>query len=295
MARQSKDACAGDGSLADLLGRAGSEVAPDISIVGMGIRVPDHLTREAERALRRCRAIFTTWPLNQVGWFLSELAPRVEYIRDGYQTGRARREIYDEMIEIVVNAAQRDGPIGFVTDGNPILLDMVSGGVAALARQRGLRVEMLPAVSSLDTALVDLEHDIGTTGLQVFEASWLVMHRIVPRSDVPCLVLGINAFGTAYATIHHDIRPRALKPLRDLLLPTYGVDHEVVYVGSATWWHEKASNRRLRLGDLTEESAEPPGTTLFIPARLPPPPVDREFVAAMSDAARFNADYQPRI
>lgn len=280
--------------LRDVVDRAGRRAPPDIWVVGSGIRMPGHLTREAVEALRTCRVIYTTWRLDLVGWLLRDLAPRVESIVDLYQAGRPRREIYDQMVATVLDAAESERPLGFFTDGNPIIFDQVSGGILARGTDRGLDVRILPAVSSIDTALVDLKYDIGTTGLQIFEATWLVLREIEPRVDVPCLVLGINAFGTAYATIHHELRPPALAPLRDHLLRFYAPEHEVAFVASATWWHEQSRISRLPLRELADEGGEDgPSPTLFIPPLRPPPPADPSFLARLSDRAHFDETYRP--
>src|SRR6185503_11480675 len=99
----------------------------------------------------------------------------------------------------------------------------------------------------------------------------LVMREVVPRTDVPCLILGVNAFGTAFATVQHQMRTEALAPLRDHLVRAYGPDHEVVYVSSASAWFEQAELHRLSLSALADDSAGPPGATLFVPAQGAPP------------------------
>ena len=280
--------------LRDVVDRAGRRAPPDIWVIGSGIRVPGHLTREAVEALRSCRVIYTTWRLTLVGWLLRDLAPRIESIIDLYQVGRPRRQIYDQMVATVLDAADRERPLGFFTDGNPIIFDQVSGGILARGAERGLDVRILPAVSSIDTALVDLKYDIGNTGLQIFEATWMVMREVGPRVDVPCLVLGINAFGTAFATIHHELRPRALAPLRDHLLHFYSPEHEVAFLASATWWHEEPRISRLPLRELADESAgDGLGPTLFIPPLRAPPPGNPAFAARLSDRAHFDETYRP--
>ncbi len=278
----------------DVLDRAGATAPPDVVVVGSGVRVPGQFTQESLDALRTCRTIITILPHIGVTPFLQQIGPPVEDVSYLYQTGRPRSETYDEVVARVLDAAAAGGPIGYVTSGNPILFDQTTRAVLAGAEQRGLTVTVYPGVSVLDTVLVDLQHDIGATGLQIFGASWLMANRIQPRPDVPCILLQINVFGTTLTTEGAELRPGALIPLRDLLLGVYPPEHELIFVESPVFWFEQPRRHAVRLGDLGEVGPrETVTSTLFIPAAITPTVQDHAFANRMYDPGYFAEMYQP--
>ena len=278
--------------LYDLLDRAGRGPKPDIYVVGTGVRKPGQVTQEGIEALRRCRAIYGLMPPGESLWYLGNPAPRFESLWHLYEPGRLRRQIYDAVITAVLDAAARERPLGYLTLGNPVLFDDISRGIVLGGRERGLRVQLFPGVSAIDTVLADLNHDIAGTGLQVFGASWFVLYRIEPRVDVPCLLLQPAAFGTSYATLRHEPRPATFAPLRDHLLRFYPPEHELLFVRSAGAWFEQAQLHRLPMRDLvTVGNREIANASLFIP-RLREPDPDPSFGAKMYACDHFTEAYR---
>jgi uncharacterized protein YabN with tetrapyrrole methylase and pyrophosphatase domain len=278
----------------EVLDRAGAEPPPDIVVVGSGVRVPGQFTRESVEALRGCRRIYTLLPQIGLTDFLREIGPPVEDISSLYQTGRPRLEVYEQVTGIVLGRAADGGPVGYVTAGNPILFDQTTRAVLAGAEHRGLVAKVYPGVSIVDTMLVDLEHDIGATGLQIFGASWMIGHGLLPNPNVPCIVLQINVFGTAYATEGTELRAGALTPLRDHLLQVYPPEHELVFVESPVFWFERPRQPRVPLSELGNvgpgESVAP---SLFIPPASTPAVVNQMFANRMYDPGYFAEAYRP--
>jgi uncharacterized protein YabN with tetrapyrrole methylase and pyrophosphatase domain len=178
-------------------------------------------------------------------------------------------------------------------DGNPIVFNVTTQEILRGGPARGLTVRVFPAVSAIDTVLVDLNQDIGFSGLQIYDASGLVLYRIEPRVDVPCLLLQPQMFGTAYAAVGHEPMPNALNPLRDHLLRFYPPEHEVTFIWSAVWWYEDPEIHRLPLSGLDSVGwREVAGASMFIPAlhKLEP---DQDFLASLEDLLHFRQAFRP--
>jgi uncharacterized protein YabN with tetrapyrrole methylase and pyrophosphatase domain len=277
----------------DLVDRAGRESLPDIWVIGLGVRVPGHLTTEAIEALRTCRRVYTALPAGYLASALPEPAPPVDSLYDRFVPGQLRTDAYRSIVDTVVQAAAREPPVGYLTTGNPIIFDQITTGILAAAEDSQQVARVLPGVSSIDSVLVHLRHDIGRTGVQMFEATWLVVHRIQPRADIPCLLLGVNSFGTNFPIGDHEPRPEALAPLRDHLLQTYPPDHEVVFVQSPTWWHEREQFLRVPLDRLgREDGPSEYGATLFVPRASAPRP-DPVLAERVRDPTYFARVYRP--
>jgi precorrin-4 methylase len=277
----------------DIVDRAEQRSRVDVYVVGAGIKHPDHLTQEGVEALKRCQVVYTLLGPDGDLAPIEAFGPRVESLAHVYQGGRLRREIYHDVVSAVLDGAARERPVAYLAMGNPLIFDDISRWIAERGRERGLSVRVLPGISSIDTLLVDLEHEIGTSGLQIYGASWFVIYRIEPRVDVPCLLLQPAAFGTSYATLHHDPNPETFAPLRDHLLRFYPPEHELVLVRSAAAWHDQEQVHRFPLGDLCSVGREEVrNASLFIP-RLRAPEPDRSFGSKMYDRSHFAESYRP--
>lgn len=266
---------------------------PDIVVAGTGIRSPDQFTLESLEWLHRCQLVLTILPPGPVTAFLSAQGLRVESLAHFYQPGNLRPQIYATVIETVLNAAMHYRPLGYVTSGNPVVVDNMALGVFRAASAKGLQVLMLPAISSIDTILIDLKHDIVDSGLQIYEASWFVGHAIEPRTDVPCLLLQVNAFGTAFAAIGHEPTPAALKSLREHLIRFYPPSHLILLVASSDTNFSASQVIQLRIADLDEVRSEHIASgTMFIPPAHSPQVVNEEFIKRMYDHEHHKLSWQ---
>jgi hypothetical protein len=70
------------------------------------------------------------------------------------------------------------------------------------APKHGIRVNLLPGISSLDTMIVQLRLEIGVHGLHVFEANRFIYYQIEPDPRVP---LFLFQPGTDYITRRRKI------------------------------------------------------------------------------------------
>src|SRR5260370_12479406 len=87
--------------------------------------------------------------------------------------------------------------VAMVDDGPRLLFDDVNEQIENRGRRLGLKVVVLPAVSSIDAMMVECGLRLNPVGIQMVEATTLVLHRQQINPAFDTLVLQIGWFGTS--------------------------------------------------------------------------------------------------
>jgi len=271
----------------------GSPVSPfDIGIVGIGIVGTHQITREAEAVISRCRKTFVVADGYGVVDYLGTLCDEVIDLGALYQPGRNRGPTYHRMAAEVVSAAVADPPICLATYGHPWVYCYPTTLVTEAAPLLGLRVEVFPGISAFDTLLVDLGIDIAANGIQMYEATDLLIRRRPIQNDVACLIWQPTVVGDPTCP-SRPYQPDQFGPLQEFLLTFYPPDHEASLVTSRSHPLMRSVVNRLRLGELAAELAGDPGVgTLYIPALKPRDVADEELLELMMTAGTGNSAVQ---
>ena len=261
----------------------------DIGIVGTGIVGTHQLTREAEEVIRHCKRTFVIDSGYGIPEYLESLCPDLTELGLLYEPGRDRLLTYRRMAAEVVSAAVADSPVCLATYGHPWVYCYPTTLITRAAPFLGLHVEVFPGVSSLDTLLVDLRTDIAPSGIQMYEATDLLLRRRPIQSDVTCVIWQPTVVGDPtyrpqpYTSEHFE-------PLEEYLLGFYPADHEAAIVTTKTYPLMRSVVQRLQLGDLaTELERAPRVATLFIPPLSERPVQDAELLEVMLTAGSKTA------
>jgi uncharacterized protein YabN with tetrapyrrole methylase and pyrophosphatase domain len=261
----------------------------DIGIVGTGIVGTHQLTREAEEVIRRCKRTFVIDSGYGIPEYLETLCPDVTELGTLYEPGKDRLPTYRRMAAEVVSAAVAESPVCLATYGHPWVYCYPTTLITHTAPLLGLHVEVFPGVSSFDTLLVDLGTDIALSGIQMYEATDLLLRRRPIQSDVTCVIWQPTVVGDPTYRAEPYTAEQFL-PLQEYLLRFYPADHEVAIVTTKTHPLMRSVVQRPRLGDLAAELERAPQVgTLYIPPLNDRPVEDEELlevmVAAESEAA----------
>lgn len=253
----------------------------DIGIVGTGIVGTHQLTREAEAVIRRCNRTFVIASGYGIADYLRTLCPDVTDLGLLYEPGKNRMPTYHKMAAEVVSAAIGHPPVCLATYGHPWVYCQPTTLITQAAPLLGLRVEVFPGISALDTLLVDLGTDIADHGVQMYEASDLLIRRRPIQNDVACVIWQPTVVGDpTYPS--REYPAEQFKPLQDYLLRFYPADHEASLVTSKTHPLMRSVVKRLRLDDLAAELEGVPDVgTLYIPPLLERPVEDTELLETM--------------
>lgn len=268
-----------------------NSLEPQIYICGIGVRAPHHFTIETLDALDKCTTIFSILKSAEKNVLPQSLQERFCSLWHLYKPGALRHKAYAAQIATVLEEAAKQPPVAYLTQGNPIFFDSVTQGLLEEGNKREIRVKVLAAVSSIDTILVDLQRDVAP-GIQIYDASAVLLHKIDLRTDIPCLLLQPHIFGTLYVAGDHQPKADMFKPLRDYLLQFYDSDHEIISVTSATSRMITPILHRFQLVNLgnPERTEHTMGASLFIPASKQLE-VDQEFLQTMLDSKRLAEVY----
>jgi uncharacterized protein YabN with tetrapyrrole methylase and pyrophosphatase domain len=220
----------------------------DIYLLGSGIYSSLQLTRETEQAIRSCRTVFVLHDDLMVHDALRELCVDVRDLAPLYDGERRRRDVYRKIADLLIGEALARPRVALVTYGHPLFLVSASELILKQAQSNGLKATVLPAVSSFDTLLCDLGVGYGH-GVQIFDATSMLVNRWIPNPRVPLLLFQI-------ATILNEgvergqPSSRHLLPLVEYLQDLYPFDHECHVVHSASFILESPRKRRVRLRSL---------------------------------------------
>src|SRR5262249_1849581 len=157
----------------------------------------------------------------------------------------------------VVSAAVAEPPVCLATYGHPWVYCYPTTLITRAAPLLGLHVEVFPGVSSFDTLLVDLGTDIAQNGIQMYEATDLLLRRRPLQNDVTAVIWQPTVVGDpTYRPEPYTVEQ--FRPLQDYLLGFYPAEHEVAIVTTKTFPLTRSVIQRLKLADLAEELERAP-------------------------------------
>jgi uncharacterized protein YabN with tetrapyrrole methylase and pyrophosphatase domain len=238
----------------------------DIGIVGIGIVGTHQLTREAEAVIRRCNRTFVIADGYGIADYIATLCPQVTDLGSLYEPGRNRGPTYYKMAAEVVSAAASNPPVCLATYGHPWVYCSPTTLINQAAPLLGLRVEVFPGISAFDTLLIDLGIDIAANGIQMYEATDLLIRRRPIQNDVACLIWQPTVTGDPTCP-SKPYPAEQFDPLQEYLLRFYPDDHEASLVTTKTHPLMRSVVKRLRLDELAAMLAGDPDVgTLYIPA-----------------------------
>lgn len=238
----------------------------DIWIVGTGIRSGAHLTRETEAILREVDQIVYADSGVGVDEAMRALNPNVRPLFGTVYTERGPRlDTYQLMCRATLLAAM-DGTVAFAVQGHPVVAVYAPFLIEDAARLLGLRVQVLPGISAFDTLCADLRFDPCVLGVQMFEATEMLLKRRALSPDVPAVIWQAGAVETRLYSNRRS-KPTRFTRLVQHLGRTYAADHPVtIYYGSSHPLMD-AIHKTVPLAELPQHAVDMhPGVTLFVPA-----------------------------
>jgi precorrin-3B methylase len=264
------------------LGQVEGALPFDIAIVGLGIVGVHQITREVEETIRRCRHIFVIDPGFGVVPYLERICANVTNLIPFYERGKSRLLTYRRMATAVINAAIVGSPVCFASYGHPSVFCYPTELIRRASKLLNLRIETFPGISSLDTLMVDLGIDFAADGVQMYEATDLLLRRRPIQTDVACVlwqtsVLAEPTYETRRRSVEHFLR------LQNYLLEFYPREHSITLVVSKTFPLLRSLVETYQLESLAIELERgPQAGTLYIPPLHRRPIQDHQIFRALS-------------
>jgi len=266
----------------------------DIAVVGLGIVGTHQITREVEEVIRCCKRTFVIDSGYGITDYLKTVCPSVMSLASLYERGKSRLPTYRKMAAEVVSAALSEKPVCLAAYGHPWVYCYPTTLIKRAAPLLNLHVEVFAGISAFDTLLVDLDTDVAFDGVQMYEATDILLRRRPIQNDVNCIIWQATIVGDPTYP-DKPLEVQQFKPLQDYLLKCYPTNHQVTLVISKTFPLLKSIVKRFPLSQLAVElHVAPPVGTIFIPPVRSRPIHDRELLEKMLSAGMSNAKAEPR-
>lgn len=160
-----------------------------ISIAGLGPGASGDITLSVWEALRSSTCTYLrTGKHPVVNWLLQENISfsTFDYF---YEKFASFEEVYLQIAEAVITAVKL-GPVLYAVPGHPLVAEESVRLIIEAAEQKGIRINLLPAVSFLDAVFSTLRLDPGL-GLQIVDG--LRLDQKMPLMDRPSLITQVHS------------------------------------------------------------------------------------------------------
>lgn len=236
------------------MGNGRSDV--DVYIAGTGIVSIRQLTREAMNAIKESTVAYTLHsqgPYYEVlEEFLDGMVDETVNLFTEYQEGKERIEVYEAATRrIVSEAASREDTVVFLTYGHPLVFVKPTRQIVERADERDLEVEIVPGISSFDCLYADLLLDPAKDGLQIFDATDLLLREFDLDPHVPTFLLQIGSVETVYYSTKQN-EPHRFTRIKEYLGQFYPDDHTMFLTQSAPFESSESKQIPIELREFEE-------------------------------------------
>jgi hypothetical protein len=251
-------------------------------IAGLGLQTVAQITREVEAAMQLSREVLFLDTGVATKAFLETLCPRVTPLYEqSYSEGRPRVNAYEHMAARVMDAALDHPPVTFAIHGHPLIAAHPPFLILELAHALELPVTVLPGISAIDTILADLRLDPVVHGVQMYEATDLLLRRRPLQPDVPAIIWQIGPIETCLHSMRVS-RPDRFSRFIAHLQQYYPPQHEVVAIYCSPHPILPPAIFRFALEDMGQYAGEiHSGFTLYVPPRASRPIQDYDLLAKL--------------
>ncbi len=150
----------------------------EITVVGLGPGHPGHLPLSVWEVLQGGKRVFIRTEQHPVVPWLKEKGVPFKTFDYLYETGQDFQDVYRYMAETLLSEAARE-PLVFAVPGHPLVAEEAVRLVLQEGPRRGLKVDVLPAMSFLDVVCAALGLD-PVNGLHLVDGLRLDRQKPVP-------------------------------------------------------------------------------------------------------------------
>jgi len=157
-------------------------------IVGTGIKLGDHLTKESLIAIKNADKVFAVVADSATFHWLKSLNSNVESLQSFYGKEKDRLETYQQMVDTIANSVINGHKTCAIFYGHPGIFVLPSHKVIEKLQDLGYSAKMLPGISADACLFADLSVDPARDGCQSYEATdFLLFNRTIDPS-VACVM-----------------------------------------------------------------------------------------------------------
>jgi precorrin-3B methylase len=251
-------------------------------IAGLGLQTVSQVTREVEAAMRASREILFLDAGVATKTFLEALCPRVTPLYEqSYVEDQPRVTAYQHIAARVMDAAIDHPPVTFAIHGHPLIAAHPPFLILELAHALQLSVEVLPGVSAIDSIMADLRLDPVVHGVQMYEATDLLLRRRPLQADVPAIIWQIGPIETSLHSMRVS-QPERFTRFIAHLRQYYPPGHHIVAIYCSPHPILPPAIFRFALEDMGQYAAQiHSGFSLYIPPASSRPVQDYDLLAKL--------------
>lgn len=202
--------------------------------VGLGVKSVSHVTLEAQAWIKEADIVIhhVTDPATE-RWIAIKNKNNFS-LNPLYQLNRSRMTTYKNMVNQIIEQVNKGKSVCVALYGNPAFYVYATHKAAAIARKYGHYVEINPGISSLDCLLADIDIDIVNKGMQVLEATSILIGQKTIDTSSYLIVMQPGPVGEEKYR-GGKINKQSLEKLQELLCNIYGQKHKAYIYEAARY------------------------------------------------------------
>jgi tetrapyrrole methylase family protein/MazG family protein len=233
-------------------------------IAGLGIKFLSHLTHETTKILEESDKVFYLTNEELYPEWISTINKNTESLNTLYFSHPMRHDGYMAIKDKLLAALSDYNNVAFVIYGHPNFLVQASSFAQAAAKTAGHTVFTLPAISSLDCLLADLCINPGEGGMQILEATELLIYSGMIDISAHVVIFQAATIGQSGHSRDQNTAAQGLKILCHYLLNSYDSKHLVVFYEAAQYPKQTPKIIQVTLQE-ADQTLITSKTTLYIP------------------------------
>lgn len=190
-----------------------------ITILGLGPGEPELLTRQAWEILNSIKEIYLRTRLHPTVAGLP-VRLRIHSFDRFYEEGESFEDLYEMIIERVLDLGQRSGGVVYAVPGHPFVAEATSPEIVRRARQLDIPVQIVEGISFIEPAFAVLEIDPYPFTTLVDALELVTAHHPIFPPTIPALIAQIHS-------------PAVASEVKLTLMSVYPDEHEVKLIHGA--------------------------------------------------------------
>jgi uncharacterized protein YabN with tetrapyrrole methylase and pyrophosphatase domain len=233
-------------------------------IVGLGLKFYSHITMETKKIIAQSdKVLYLTNDKAYAEW-ISSVNPHAESLSSVYFSKVLREDSYIALKEKIFDETKQGKTVCFAIYGHPTFLVQTSLLLAEDAKQNQIKVVIVPAISSLDCLISDLRINPGQGGMQLHEATELLVYQKPIDMSSHLVIFQVGGIGLRGHERCDKPVKKGLSFLLAYLRRFYEDEVIVTFYEASQYPHLKTKIEKLPLKE-AEKSEVTPLTTMYIP------------------------------
>lgn len=237
-------------------------MSKQLSLIGCGIKIIAHLTKEAESHIKKAEIVLFLVNEPVMEEWINVHAQKAQNLAGLYFSKKNRAASYRLITQEILLALECYEFVCVVFYGHPTVFALPGLGAIQKAKELGVETKIIPAISAEDCLFADLEIDPGDCGCYSVEATDLLVYQRHPDTSSHLLVWQVGMLGN----LGHEslLKTDAIELFVEYLLKFYNENHEVVIYEASIYPGLACVIKKYMLKELSGQSISKIAT-LYIP------------------------------